>query len=300
MSSRRFSALVAASLVVLASCGGDSSGDDASNGSTDSAVDAAVDATTGDPMMDAEEPAVSLPATLPTELVITDITEGDGAAAAEGDTVFVFYVGVLTKDGTRFDGNFGQSPFAVTLGSGSVIEGWEQGLVGIKSGGRRQLDIPAELAYGDTGAGDIIKAGDAISFVVDAVAVVPATSADDEPSVTVEATDNLDELVVTDLADGTGTTAEMGMTVVLQLLAFRADTGEQIVSTWKDPQPVTFDLEDGGTLPGLLEALVGMQVGGRRQAHIPFEQAWGAEGQQQIGLPENTDVIVVIDLLAAF
>jgi peptidylprolyl isomerase len=92
----------------------------------------------------------------------------------------------------------------------------------------------------------------------------------------------------------------MGMTVVLQLLAFRADTGEQIVSTWKDPQPVTFDLEDGGTLPGLLEALVGMQVGGRRQAHIPFEQAWGAEGQQQIGLPENTDVIVVIDLLAAF
>ncbi|MEY4224429.1 MAG: hypothetical protein RIS33_1363 [Actinomycetota bacterium] len=300
MSSRRFSALVAASLVVLASCGGDSSGDDTSNGSTDSAVDAAVDATTGDPMMDAEEPAVSLPATLPTELVITDITEGDGAAAAEGDTVFVFYVGVLTKDGTRFDGNFGQSPFAVTLGSGSVIEGWEQGLVGIKSGGRRQLDIPAELAYGDTGAGDIIKAGDAISFVVDAVAVVPATSADDEPSVTVEATDNLDELVVTDLADGTGTTAEMGMTVVLQLLAFRADTGEQIVSTWKDPQPVTFDLEDGGTLPGLLKALVGMQVGGRRQAHIPFEQAWGAEGQQQIGLPENTDVIVVIDLLAAF
>lgn len=296
MSSRRYSALVAASLVVLASCGGDSSGDDASKDSTESVVDV----TTGDPMIDADEPTVSLPATLPTELVITDVTEGDGAAAAEGDTVFVFYVGVLTKDGTRFDGNFGQSPFAVTLGSGSVIQGWEQGLVGIKAGGRRQLDIPADLAYGDTGAGDIIKAGDAISFVVDAVAVVPATSADDAPTITVDATDNIAELAVTDLVDGTGTAAEMGMTVVLQLLAFRADTGEQIVSTWKDPQPVTFDLEDGGTLPGLLDALDGMKVGGRRQAHIPFEEAWGAEGQQQIGLPEKTDVIVVIDLLAAF
>lgn len=296
MSSRRYSALIAASLVVLASCGGDSSGDDASNGSTDSVVDV----TTGDPMIDAEEPVVNLPEALPTELVITDITDGDGAAAAEGDTVFVFYVGVLTKDGTRFDGNFGQSPFAVTLGSGSVIKGWEQGLVGIKAGGRRQLDIPADLAYGDTGAGDIIKAGDAISFVVDAVAVVPATSADDEPTITVDATDNVDELAITDLAEGTGTAAKMGMTVVLQLVAFRADTGEQIVSTWKDPQPVTFDLEDGGTLPGLLDALEGMKVGGRRQAHIPFEQAWGAEGQQQIGLPEKTDIIVVIDLLAAF
>lgn len=297
MSSRRYAALFASALIVLASCGGDSSSSDSS--STDSS-DASVDATTGDPMLDAEEPEVSVPSELPTELVITDITEGDGAAAVEGDTVFVFYVGVLTKDGTRFDGNFGSSPFAVTLGSGSVIKGWEQGLVGIKAGGRRQLDIPAELAYGDTGAGDIIKAGDAISFVVDAVAVVPKTTADDEPSVTVKASDNIDELAIDDLVDGTGTTVEKGMTVVLQLIGFRADTGEQIVSTWKDPTPVTFDLEDGGTLPGLLDGLEGMKVGGRRQIHIPFDEAWGADGQQQIGLPEKTDIIVVIDLLAAF
>ena len=118
----------------VASCGSDGS-----SSTSDSIL-------ASDPDDSRVEPKVSLPDEAPTELVITDITEGTGEGAISGDTVFVYYVGVLSEDGTRFDGNFDAEPFAVTLGAGAVIDGWDQGLIGIKTGGRRQLDIPSDLA----------------------------------------------------------------------------------------------------------------------------------------------------------
>ncbi len=89
------------------------------------------------------------------------------------------YVGVITADGTEFDNSYdtGQ-PLDFTLGAVSLIPGFEQGLVGLRQGGRRQIDMPASLAYGDAGAGGIIEPGDAITFVVDALSVtkpVPVT-----------------------------------------------------------------------------------------------------------------------------
>jgi peptidylprolyl isomerase len=232
--------------------------------------------------------------------VTTDITVGDGPAAADGDTVFVNYVGVLSADGTRFDGNYGSDPFVVTLGLGMVIKGWDEGLVGMQAGGRRQLDIPADLAYGSQGAGDAIPPDSAISFVVDMIAVVPATDAAGEPAVDIAPADNVGELLITDLVVGDGAEAEAGAKAVLHLVAFRADTAAQITSTWSSPQPLSFELTEGGTLPGLVEGIQGMKVGGRRQLQVPFEDAWGAEGQSEIGLPAEIDLIVVIDLLATF
>lgn len=284
MSIRLRSVLAIACLVSLVACGG----------SSDEASD------TSDPLVNPLEPEVKLPDEIPTELVVTDIEEGDGDAAAAGDTVFVNYVGVLSKDGTRFDGNFGGSPFAVTLGQGSVIQGWEDGLVGIKAGGRRQLDIPASLAYGDSGAGDVIKPGDAISFVVEAIAIVPATDPTDKPTVTITGGANVTEVATDDLVEGSGPTAEADMTVAIHLVAFRADTGEELTSTWENGQVVSFPLSQGGTLPGLLTGIEGMKVGGRRQITVPFAEAWGPDGQQGIGLPANTDVVIIVDLLAAF
>lgn len=119
-----------------------------------------------------EKPDVALPATLPTELVINDLIEGTGEPAKEGDTVTVNYVGVRSEDGTEFDNSYDRgAPYPVTLGASQVIEGWDLGLIGVKAGGRRQLDIPADLAYGDSGAGDVIQPGDAISFVIDVVSI---------------------------------------------------------------------------------------------------------------------------------
>ncbi len=121
------------------------------------------------------KPTVSIPDELPTELVVNDLVEGTGAAAQAGDTVFVHYVGVRSEDGVEFDNNYDSgTTFPVVLGSGGVIAGWDQGLIGVKAGGQRQLDIPADLAYGDRGSGDIIRPGDALSFVVDVVSITPA------------------------------------------------------------------------------------------------------------------------------
>lgn len=119
------------------------------------------------------KPSVELPAEIPTELVITDLVEGNGEPAKPGDTLSVRYVGVLSKDGTEFDSNWDQpEPYPVVLGTGSVIVGWDQGLVGVKAGGRRQLDIPSALAYGETGSGSgVIGPNEALTFVIDVVSI---------------------------------------------------------------------------------------------------------------------------------
>lgn len=123
------------------------------------------------------KPEVQIPDELPTELVVTTLSPGEGPAAAVGDTVDVHYVGVRSEDGVEFDNSYdrGQT-FPVTLGVSSVIQGWQEGLVGAQAGSQIQLDIPAELAYGDAGSGAIIQPGDAITFVIDVVSVTPAGS----------------------------------------------------------------------------------------------------------------------------
>ena len=91
----------------------------------------------------------------PAELQITDIWEGDGGEAAPGDTVKVHYVGVSYSTGEEFDASWNRGdPLQFQLGAGRVIAGWDQGVQGMKVGGRRQLIIPPDLAYGDRGAGN--------------------------------------------------------------------------------------------------------------------------------------------------
>src|SRR5690349_1566767 len=108
----------------------------------------------------------------PTELVITDITEGDGAEASAGSQVSVHYVGVAHSTGEEFDASYNRgAPLDFRLGIGQVIQGWDQGVQGMKVGGRRQLVIPPHLAYGDRGAGGVIGPGETLIFVVDLVDV---------------------------------------------------------------------------------------------------------------------------------
>jgi len=102
------------------------------------------------------------------QLQITDDTIGTGAVAAAGDSVTVNYVGSLT-DGTVFDAsaNHGSSGFTFTLGAGQVIKGWDEGIVGMKVGGKRTLVIPAALAYGDQSPTPAIPAGSTLVFQVE-------------------------------------------------------------------------------------------------------------------------------------
>ena len=105
-------------------------------------------------------------------LVIEDLIEGEGKEAQDYNKVIVNYTGKL-EDGSIFDSslNPGREPFTFTLGVGSVIKGWDIGVKGMKVGGKRQLTIPANLGYGDKGAGSVIPPGATLVFEVELLEV---------------------------------------------------------------------------------------------------------------------------------
>ncbi|MEY9843665.1 peptidylprolyl isomerase [Streptacidiphilus sp. BW17] len=123
--------------------------------------------------MSIEKPEIDFPGgEAPTTLQIRDIWVGDGAEAKAKDNVSVHYVGVAFSTGEEFDASWNRgAPLRFKLGIGQVIAGWDQGVQGMKVGGRRELIIPAKLAYGDRGAGDAIKPGETLIFVVDLLGV---------------------------------------------------------------------------------------------------------------------------------
>ena len=121
--------------------------------------------------MSIEKPEVDFPGgEPPADLQVTDVWEGDGAVAKAGDTVAVHYVGVAYSTGEEFDASWNRGePLEFRLGVGQVIAGWDQGVQGMKVGGRRQLIIPPDLAYGDRGAAGAIAPGETLIFVCDLV-----------------------------------------------------------------------------------------------------------------------------------
>ncbi|MFJ6796253.1 FKBP-type peptidyl-prolyl cis-trans isomerase [Streptomyces sp. NPDC091268] len=120
-----------------------------------------------------EKPEIDFPeGEAPKDLVKEDIRVGDGAEAKAGDYVSVHYVGVAFSTGEEFDASWNRgSALRFQLGVGQVIPGWDQGVQGMKVGGRRKLVIPADLAYGDRGAGGAIAPGETLIFVCDLVKV---------------------------------------------------------------------------------------------------------------------------------
>ena len=119
------------------------------------------------------KPEVTLPdGPPPADLVVEDITVGEGDEAQPGQSVSVHYVGVAHSTGQQFDASWDRgSPFSFPLGAGRVIAGWDRGVAGMKVGGRRKLVIPPHLGYGDRGAGGAIKGGETLIFVVDLLGV---------------------------------------------------------------------------------------------------------------------------------
>ncbi len=115
------------------------------------------------------KPTVEVPeGELTGALQIRDLVEGHGAVATAGQQVVVHYVGVAHSSGVEFDASYNRgAPFTFALGEGRVIAGWDQGVQGMKIGGRRELVIPPHLGYGDRGAGGAIKGGETLIFVVD-------------------------------------------------------------------------------------------------------------------------------------
>ena len=161
---RLIAALAAAALLGFAGCG-----DDDDDGADSGSTTAETETTVSEDVDTSERPDVTVPeGEAPAGLEIRDIVEGDGATAKVGDSVTVDYVGVAYSTGKEFDAswNSGQ-PFTFTVGQGAVIPGWDQGIPGMKIGGRRELVIPPDLAYGEQGAPPDIGPNETLIFVVD-------------------------------------------------------------------------------------------------------------------------------------
>jgi FKBP-type peptidyl-prolyl cis-trans isomerase len=165
-----------ASAIVAAGCGSSSSGgstitvgneNKADNALIHAGETKAVTTPTSGPL--STEPKVTPPAgAAPTKLETKDLIAGTGAEAKAGDKLTVNYVGILFNGGKEFDASWKRKePFSFTLGQGQVIKGWDQGLLGMKVGGRRELVIPSELAYGKTGSPPTIPANAPLVFVID-------------------------------------------------------------------------------------------------------------------------------------
>ena len=124
-------------------------------------------------MTDRTKPSITIPAgDPPADLLVEDEIVGDGEEAVAGKEVVVHYAGVAWSTGKEFDASWNRGDlFDFRLGAGQVISGWDQGVAGMRVGGRRRLTIPPHLGYGSRGAGGVIKGNETLVFVVDLVGV---------------------------------------------------------------------------------------------------------------------------------
>ncbi len=168
---------IAVSALIAAGCGGDDEGSESPAAQTTPPAfetqPAPVPEEGGDLTDTSVKPTVDVPeGEPPTELETEDIVEGEGAAAEAGDTLTMQYVGVSYATGEEFDASWDSGqPFIFELGAGMVIEGWDEGLEGMREGGRRQLVIPPDMAYGASGQPPVIGPDETLVFVVDLVEI---------------------------------------------------------------------------------------------------------------------------------
>ncbi|TQF74163.1 peptidylprolyl isomerase [Rhodococcus spelaei] len=224
----------------------------------------------------------------PTELVIKDITVGDGAEATPGAKVEVHYLGVEFDSGEEFDSSWSRGE-SINFPLAGLIAGWQEGIPGMKVGGRRQLTIPPELAYGPAGAGHQLS-GKTLVFVIDLLdVVVPPAAPVIEPATGPAPA----ELVIEDITVGDGAEAQPGGVVDVHYHGVEYDTNKVFDSSFQRGESVKFPLPR--LIPGWQEGIPGMKVGGRRKLTVPPELAYGPAGS---GHPLGGKTLVfVIDLL---
>lgn len=239
------------------------------------------------------KPAVVVPnGPAPTELEIDDIIVGDGETATAGDLLIMHYVGVRHADGGEFDASWNRGDtFSFTLGTGQVIQGWDQGIEGMQEGGRRLLSIPSELAYGSDARGEEIPADSALVFVVDLLHVL--TPPDIE-----NVAEPVTELEVTVLEEGDGQVIEAGTIVELHYRAILQTTGDVFASSWESNQPAGFEVaaSPSQTIPAWDIGLIGKRVGDTVRMVIP--PGLGIVDTSGL-IPDDATIITELTILGA-
>jgi len=200
-------------------------------------------------------------------LAYRDLKEGKGETVKAGDWVKVHYVGTLRKDGTEFDSSIKRGePAVFKVGVKKLIKGWDEGIPGVKVGGKRKLVIPAALAYGDR-ARPKIPAGSDLVFEVEVLGTY--------------------RVKITDLKEGKGEAVKAGDTVKVHYTGWLASNKKEFDSS-HGKQPIEVEVGAGMVIAGWEDGLVGLKVGGKRKLEIPAELGYGKRALRPTSPPTPT------------
>lgn len=217
------------------------------------------------------------------DLKIDDLEVGKGQEVAEGDTVAVIYAGKL-ENGTEFDSNTAKAspPYHFIVGVSSVIQGWHQGLVGMKVGGKRKLSIPSKLGYGAQGSPPRIGPNVDLYFEIQLLDVVKQKEA------------QIYDKKIT--KPGSGPAAKKGDEISIHYVGTLVN-GLKFDSSRDRGEPYAFKLGMGQVVAGMDAALVGMKVGGVCELRIPPDLAYGPAGRQP-AIPPNARLLFTIEVMS--
>ncbi|AIE88166.1 FKBP-type peptidyl-prolyl cis-trans isomerase [Fimbriimonas ginsengisoli] len=207
------------------------------------------------------------------KLQITDTKVGKGAPAQAGDYLTMDYTGTL-MNGKKFDSSIGRAPFSFVLGGGEVIKGWDQGIKGMRVGGKRTLIIPSALGYGDVGAGADIPPKSTLKFTVELRKITRVKKQI--------------------LKAGHGRSVQAGDSVQVHYIGKLTD-GKKFDSSYDrgQPMPVTVGR---GVIPGFTMGLLGMKEGEKRRVTIPSALGYGERGAGGV-IPPNADLVFDLEIV---
>ncbi len=227
-------------------------------------------------------------------LEITDVEVGTGEEAQINDFLTIHFRGSL-EDGQVFESTYERDePIVVQVGAGQLpIQGWDDGMIGMREGGKRKLIIPPNLAFGDQGVEGFIPGGENIQMDIELVSIMKPPAPWDYDETALEAMESGLQYYVHE--GGNGETPETGDMVSVHYSGYLQDGTMFDSSTLRD-QPFVFQVGQGQVIPGWDEGLLDMSVGEKRTLVIPPELGYGEQGAGQV-IPPNATIIFDVELL---